>query len=116
MPSLALEVQRGGIPGQPGATLSSVKLIWSSQPVSSLSMLLHLYRRLGDNPERFRKVLVASLEKLFRSDPSHWYQRNSLQLARFSSLTFTGLGHQTKGPDQQRASEIYFGSTARKRC
>src|SRR2546422_2058745 len=47
MPSLALEVQRGGIPGLPGATPLSVGLICSSEPVSSPSMLLLVYRTLG---------------------------------------------------------------------
>jgi hypothetical protein len=69
MPSLALEVQRGGIPGLPGATLSSVGFICSSEPVSSPSVLLLVYRRLGDDPEGFWEVLVASLEKLFGRDP-----------------------------------------------
>src|SRR2546427_2080169 len=48
MPSLALEVQRGGIPGQPGATPTQVGLICSSEPVSYPSMSLLVYRRLGD--------------------------------------------------------------------
>ncbi len=69
MPSLALEVQRGGIPGLPGATPSPVGLKCSSEPVSSPSMLLLVYRRLSDDPERFWEVLVASLKKLFGCDP-----------------------------------------------
>jgi len=69
MPSFALEVQRGGIPGLPGATPLSVELICSSEPISFPSMLLLVYRRLGDDPERFWEVLVASLEKFFGCDP-----------------------------------------------
>src|SRR5438552_1929442 len=62
MPSLALEVQRGGIPGQPGATPSQVGLICSSEPVLCPSMSLLVYRRLGDTnleQSRLSRVLGA---------------------------------------------------------
>ena len=77
MPSLALEVQRGGIPGLPGATPSSVGLICCSEPVSCPSVLLLVYRRCGDGPERSYEVLAASLKKLFGCDPGRVWGRSS---------------------------------------
>src|SRR3989442_13790877 len=62
MPSLALEVQRGGIPGQPGATPSQVGLICSSEPVSCPSMSLLVYRRLGDTNFEQSRLSGARLE------------------------------------------------------